>query len=358
MADLPNTNETAEKLNSEFAKDVLPVTVFVGILACVGFLGNVLVLYVFSFKYHKCNYKYFVLFLALIDLTSCLTTMPGEMVTQSFWYTYPVPEICKAKTFFNVFTVCSSALCLLLIAIDRYRKICKPSEWQMRPKMAIFLCICALIIAGIVATPIAILWGIQNYNNTNYNVNVTSCETDDKYKDTEYPLIYSSTIDVIIAIPMIVMAVLYSLIACEIRRSRQNARATSSNTTDTADENAPLISTSQRASTTPSFKTDTVEKNVQLQSPLSDQEYPQIERKTLIMFISSATFIITTILYLTLLSKIASNILDKLTDDERVVYFFFFRFYFIHHAINPFVYAFLDVHFKEALREMTCGIHN
>ncbi|KAL3879261.1 hypothetical protein ACJMK2_031563 [Sinanodonta woodiana] len=325
MATLAQNSDDHDKLINDFAKAVLPVTVFVGILACVGFLGNVLVLYVFSFKYHKCNYKYFVLFLALIDLTSCLTTMPGEIVTQSFWYNYSVPVICKVKSFFNVSTVCASAFCLLLIAIDRYRKVCKPSGWQIRPKVAIFLCICALVIAAIVAIPVTIYWGVQRYNVK--NVSVTSCETDDNFKNTEYPLIYSSTTSAIVALPMTVMAALYFLIYHEIRRGRHRAR-----TTDTVDEDLHLLA----------------------------QSHPQIERKTLIMFIFSAVFYITTVIYLILLSLIASEdeILRKLTAGELATYFFFFRLYFIHHAINPFVYAFLDVHFQEALREMICRQRN
>ncbi|KAK3611095.1 hypothetical protein CHS0354_000102 [Potamilus streckersoni] len=338
MEKLAQNIDLAERLNSEFAKVVLPVTAFVGVLACVGFLGNVLVLYVFSFKYHTCNYKYFVLFLALIDLTSCLTTIPGEMVTQRFWYTYPVPEICKVKSFFNVFTVGASAFCLLLIAIDRYRKVCKSFGWQIRPKMAIFLCICALVLAGIVAIPVSIYWGIQHYSvpYKDVMVNVISCETDDSFKNTEYPLIYSSTTSVIIALPMTVMAVLYFLICHEIRRGRHRERTTRSRTTISVDE------------------------SLQLLSPLSGQEHPTIERKTLIMFIFSAVFFTTTVIYLIMLSLIGSedNILRKLTDGQRAVYFLFFRFYFIHHAINPFVYAFLDVHFQEAIREMICRIRN
>ncbi|KAK3611096.1 hypothetical protein CHS0354_000103 [Potamilus streckersoni] len=338
MENIAQNSEFAERLNSDIAKVVLPVTVFFGILACVGFLGNVLVLYVFSFKYHTCNYKYFVLFLALIDLTSCLTSIPGEMLTQRFWYTYPVPEICKAKSFFNVFTVDASALCLLLITIDRYRKVCKRSGWQIRPKMAIFLCICALVLAGIVAIPVPTYWEVQHYSvpYEDVMVNVTSCETDGSFKNTEYPLIYSSTTSALIALPMTVMAVLYFLICHEIRRGWHRARTTRTRTTNSADENAQLL------------------------SPSSEQEDTRIERKTLIMFIFSAVFVITTFIYRVLLSLVDSkdNILINLSDGQRAVYLFFFRLYFIHHATNPFVYAFLDVHFQEALREMICRIRN
>lgn len=106
---LPLNKRLAEELNTELKDTLMPVTVFVGLETVFGFLGNLLILYVFLFHYHKCNFKYFVLCLAFVDITSTLTTMPGEIVTQTFWYVYPVPIVCKIKSFFNVFTVCGLA---------------------------------------------------------------------------------------------------------------------------------------------------------------------------------------------------------------------------------------------------------
>ncbi|KAL3864658.1 hypothetical protein ACJMK2_006322 [Sinanodonta woodiana] len=461
--------ELAAELNSDFVKAVLPVTVFVGIEACIGFIGNSLVLYVFSFKYHKCNFKYFVLFLALIDLTSCLTTIPGEMVTQSFWYIYPVSEICKVKSFFNIFTVCASALCLLLIAIDRYRKVCKPFGRQIKPEMAILFSVCALVIAGIVASPVPFYWGVQHYNVTHNKLtaNVTSCEIDDKFKNEDNPLIYSSVTEAIISIPLVIMAVLYSFIACKIWRGIHKTHAVESVTADILENSDSMTNTLEKdyvviskagqlnedgtidetnegndpyriitaiddkvevLTDSPGERSDEIRPNceslnteiengidrndrcttnlesvhftkpksnyverkseheetketkenhnanivstayVSLHVKSSDDKRKSssrrlthhIKRTTLIMFILSVVFVISTVLYLTLLSLIAreDNILKTLTPKETAVYFFFFRLYFLHHVINPFVYFFLDSHFKKALMETVQTIKN
>lgn len=98
-----NDDELLLKLNSEMQDAVLWVTVYVGIEAVLGFFGNLLVIYVFFFRYQVCNFRYFVLCLALIDFVSCVTTVPGEIITQTYWYIYPSRYLCKAKSFFNVF---------------------------------------------------------------------------------------------------------------------------------------------------------------------------------------------------------------------------------------------------------------
>ena len=87
----------AEELNEEMKSTVMPVTVFVGLETVFGFFGNLMILYVFLFHYKKCNFRYFVLCLCFVDTTSTLTTMPGEIVTQTFWFVYPVPIVCKSN---------------------------------------------------------------------------------------------------------------------------------------------------------------------------------------------------------------------------------------------------------------------
>lgn len=73
-------------------------------------------------------------------------------------------------------------------------------------------------------------------------------------------------------------------------------------------------------------------------------------RKTLIMLILTTVFIVTTVLYLTLLSFISDNILEQLNEREKAVYFFFFRLYFINQVINPILYGILDTRFRRILK--------
>ena len=218
--------QLAEKLNDEMRLTVLPVTIFVGIEAVFGFFGNLLIMYVFLFYYHKCNFKYFVLYLSFIDTTSTLTNLPGEIVTQTFWYVYPVPLVCKIKSFFNMFTVCGSACGLLVIAIDRYRKVCRPLAWQIKPRQAMILIFIQLIISFIIAIPVPFFWGTRSFMKEyeGHNITVTVCEINAKYKHTDYPLEYSIVIETVISFTMFILLIMYIFVVRTLLQMKQGGQ--------------------------------------------------------------------------------------------------------------------------------------
>ncbi|KAL4232208.1 hypothetical protein ACF0H5_009783 [Mactra antiquata] len=220
---VPDHQALAVQLNDEMREAVLPVTIFVGIEMVLGFFGNLLVLYVFLFRYHVCNFRYFVLCLAFVDITSSLTTMPGEIVTQLYWYIYPVPAICKVKSFFNVFTVSVEAFGLLTIAIDRYLKVCRPFGWQIKPKVAIILCAIIYFCALILALPVSIFWGTHSYKHTymNTTIEVTVCEKDEQFEHTNKPLHYSLSFEIIVSVCLFIMFVLYILVARKLFQDKR-----------------------------------------------------------------------------------------------------------------------------------------
>lgn len=427
----------AEELNNEFTDTVFPVTIFVGLEVVFGFFGNVLVLYVFLFRYHVCNFRYFVLCLAFIDITSTLTTMPGEMVTHLYWYVYPYAEVCKVKSFFNMFTVCAEAFCLLTIAIDRYRKVCRPFGWQIKPKLAILICLVIYIISAILASPVPFLWGISYQNKLYKGVNVTTtiCEKDGKYKETKRPIQYSITMEVVLSVIVVIIFVLYVLVARTLLRKKRNRRLSGKFSDVTTSSSNPVGSSSnvikmnavsgisehsssiykkgktegisqsrghkqfsteamssktEKASSSlniwqtvpPAKYTDSDIPTDESRGPTSDDETDgarrrfrrpsehriqtrslrsrkktvktRVRRKTLIMFLLTLIFMITTVLYLTLLSFIArsDDVLRSMSHSWRAIYFLFFRLYFINHVINPIVYGLLDPHFRMILRKM------
>ena len=401
-----DNTQFAEQLNDEMKSSVMPVTTFVGLETVFGFFGNLLILYVFFFRYHKCNFKYFVLCLAFVDFTSTVTTMPGEIVTQTFWYVYPDSNVCKIKSFFNVFTVCASAQTLLVIAVDRYRKICRPLAWQIKPRVAMILCFVQLALAFIIALPVAFLWGLQ----TNYivfedkNVTVTNCEKDQEFRSTNYPLAYTVITETIIGAVMMAMFVLYILVCRKVLRAKwktprkvqtpnecqDNDRsihkheATATNHEDIAiprtdcekvnSDDAVLQKYQKRPHSckcnhnmivTPCLAKDGMQTAenlltispsptaVQVTEQTQGKKHPKsVRRKTLIMFILTAVFIVTTIMYMTLLNFIAKDVLHKLTDAQKAVYFFFFRLFFINHVINPILYGILDPEFLRIVKNM------
>lgn len=207
----------ATSLSHEFANSVLPVTIIIGILAVFGLFGNASVLYVYKCKYSPCNFRTFVLCLAMIDFTSCLFVFPMEMYGHRIWFSYPKSAawFCKLKTSMYAVAVFTSSYILLLISIDRFRKVCRPLGWQITQKVAFGLCFFIFGLAMILVIPCPILFGIQTTNITysGYNVVITSCQKDDLYKDSIWITIYVAAIYYVSVITfMVTTMVLYGMI--------------------------------------------------------------------------------------------------------------------------------------------------
>jgi len=394
-------DQLLEMLNEEMRTAVMPVSIFVGILIFFGFFGNIFVLYVFIKRYHDCNFRYFVLCLALLDFISTLTTMPGEILTQQFWYMYPDhTEICKVKSFFNVFTVSGEALCLLTIAVDRYLKVCRPFGRQIKPKRAMILCVVIYVVAFILSIPAILMWGVQHREQEfrGRTIEVRLCLKDEKYTDTSQPFAYVTSVESFVGLCLVLMFVLYMFVAKKLilgqkatEQRRQTSNSPMTHTRATLSPNIIATShpessdvgigsdfpTQEGVSATNFSKTDTTQSTDEESGAVDiadvvrsqTQSHPRrgrsiahrnrarasrVSRKTLIMFILTITFIVTTILYLTLLLFISSpgDILRNMNNPSKAAYFFFFRLVFINHCINPLVYGCLDPHFKQVLGDI------
>lgn len=379
----------------------------------VGFFGNLLVLYVFIFHYHECNFRYFVICLSFNDFLGSITTMPGEIVGQTYWYMYPSNVLCKAKSFFNMFTVVCEALCLLVIAVDRYRKVCQPIGWQIRFRHTKILCGCVMFVSFLIALPVPFLWGTHKEEKEflNRTVVATVCEKDESMVNSEGPHTYVRFIQCILPTCIFSMLLLYSFIIYHIIKQRRNGQTKRflnrgqsdseekeitketnfnghitqelSSTTDQdgidSDVSTVTGSTSrdfskgtdnlkeEKSDRTTDDETSgtSVNKRVRhsvrrtvLKVRSSSRQGKHIrmkaKRKTKIMFILILIFFITTLVYLVLLDYISrpDRTLEHLSNTERAVYFFFFRLVFINHIINPFVYGVLDAKFQNTI--LTC----
>ncbi|XP_053376152.1 uncharacterized protein LOC128547416 [Mercenaria mercenaria] len=446
----------------------LPVTIIIGLFSLLGIIGNTVVIIVYNRKYPTCNFKYFVLVLAGIDLVSCAILMPMEMYTLAHWFKFTYSWLCKIKSFLNVFTVTSSASALLLIAIDRFRKVCKPHSKQIQPQLAIKLTIIILFLSIIPATSDAVFWGIHTH--VEGNVTIFMCEKDDEFKDTIWPklhavILYAGANSVV----MLSTVVLYILIAVKLFcvpsgpvvstpqiRVDTTTEDTGMVTTDNAnkevnvfmfpvdiesglsesediDSVAPvnqgditddsqdsliehvkdnrggdslkmvqLRQTSEETDNSLSAKkvlrisiqrlSDSCDRN-SLRIPdvifrkaprspapkspvspttqkkkreayrrrrstigsLSKHSGIRLRRKTLIMFILTAVFVGTTVLYFCLIGLMSdedNHFVSKLTSSEQTAWLFFLRLYFINSVINPILYGFLDQRFRRALWNM------
>ncbi|KAL8614732.1 hypothetical protein ACOMHN_017070 [Nucella lapillus] len=151
-----------------------PNGIIVAILMAIGLVGNSLVLYVYHFKMEHTVFTTFVIFLAGLDLTTTLTSMPLDVVLKCLRMekTAAMEVICK-MAHFQVYT-CSlaSGSLLLLIAATRCSKVCRPTQpaWTLRQArvrcllivlVAMALCTVSLVINGM--EKVKISTGVQHF---------------------------------------------------------------------------------------------------------------------------------------------------------------------------------------------------
>lgn len=373
-----NFKEIIDELNDDMTGTLMPVIVFMGVETTFAFFGNLLVLYIFTFHYHNCNFRYFVLCLSLIDFTSSLTALPGEIVVALNWYMFPSDIYCKIKTFFNMYLVTSEALCLLTIAVDRYRKVCEPLGWQITLVMAKWLCIMDLLGGFFLSLPAAIYPANREKMKTymNNTIPVTVCSIDKKYLSTPSLMAYdicNQTIMCILLASMIIMNILIyrRILKSTFRKTKQtmidsdlskkpDITTGGQSATEMSDVNitsstdmADSSSTGADTAKSKHSKVLDAKRNSMAQRSKPDSDRARRARqKTKIIFVLTFIFSLTTILYLTLVHVKTTGKVDKMSDSEKTAFIFFFRMVTINHVINPFVYGCLDVNFRSAVSRL------
>lgn len=378
-AEYRNTSVLRKELNDNFKHVVLPVTVFICVEMFFGFIGNISILFVYSHQNKRTNFRYFVLSMATVDLISCLTTLPGEIFSQLNWYDYKYGWICKTKSYFNIFTAWASASILLILAFDRYRKICHPLRWQLRQILARRLCFISLIVPLFVSAPVVILWGKHEYSYgyNGENVTISVCEKSSQYADSIYPFVYIGSVyflplgAMIFVAGSLIFMTAWKLIGYRIHEAGVSSSSSSATTTvvkyhsdsngivrncDSSENQCSGKLTDISSVSDQSFQPNATEgSSTERHLERSRRRVAQMnvvrKRKTVIMLILTSVFIATMTVYVVLTSLVAKpdGILDAMSDSTKVVFFFFWRLYFINCVVNPILYGFMDPRFRTGL---------
>ena len=163
MVHFNNASENLMNLITEVAMQKrLPCIIYIGTVCFIGVLGNIHVIVAFSKPDIKpSTYTVFVKVLAVIDFTTCCIQMPLEIYDLTNAYTFYSEVGCTLFRFFNQVFTFSSDLTLLLIAFERYRRVCKPLKRQMSIYTSKLLCVLGIILSVIIAIPMYII-GVSN----------------------------------------------------------------------------------------------------------------------------------------------------------------------------------------------------
>ena len=207
--------------NSFEATALIPVTVYVIILMIIGVFGNLMVLYVYKFRFNRSTSRVFILSLAMFDLVTCLLGLPFHILDLTYPLTFVWDEVCKTLSFSLMFTILASIFVLDLIAIDRYRKICKPFRKQLSASGTKIICWVTVLVAAILAFPIIVIYGSADVDTRIPNVTGKECYISNDLIDTDIPMIYDCLTILIFVFSVFILAGLYMKVGILLWKRRK-----------------------------------------------------------------------------------------------------------------------------------------
>ncbi|XP_071097338.1 alpha-2Da adrenergic receptor-like [Haliotis cracherodii] len=398
--------------DNEFALQVLAAILFLVVLMLTGLLGNTLVVYVYTFKFKHSTTRCYILALAIFDLVSCAISIPVEIADMRFNYTFGQYGFCKIMRVFVTFSSMSSGAVLVAVAVDRYKKICRPFRGQTTPFVAkVAIIICSLS-SFLLSLPAAILYGSRTVTTDDVRVNGSDCSTADEYIKTPYPLIYNGVQFFVFISSTLSLIVLYSLIWRQVARQRSFRRSVraeqnhgrtlrivvthGNQTSETNNTSDDFLSSSTEGDANKAANDESSSRNIvtaveltinphkeegcgrssvttlnsnklsvgsqskirhnrtQSTSVSKSSQRPRGQKTTFMLFLITLVFVLSFLPHLGLMATRAVNkhVFDHLQGAAMTAYNLFLRSYFINSASNPIIYSFCNEHFRRELNHL------
>ena len=212
------TNATLSEVNHAFRDWNLGALVFICVLILPGILGNSLVVAIFYRNFKKSAYRTFVLWLASLDLAGCVIVMPYLLVNILTPVSMDNEIVCKLGRFLSHVIMMTSHFILVVIAADRYRKICQPHSSQIPQSQTSLFCLGMLLLSVVISLPAGVLYGNHSVPTGIPGLKATRCFTADKYMDSPAHLVYYIVINILGAIVTLFITLLYTKVILKIRQ--------------------------------------------------------------------------------------------------------------------------------------------
>ena len=371
------TNFTADKQtvddwNQELATEILADTVCLAIYLVVGVVGNSLVIYVYMARRRLNNEdRFFIPVLAVIDLIACIVNCSFSMSINFLPVKYDSDIACKFMWFLAMYTTGTSAFTLMLIAIHRYLKLCKPFGRQMTHKWKkIFL---GVVLGGmvLVALPSFAFYGSAPVESANEQLTGRRCTSVTAGKP-KVAFVYKVILFLLIFGVLVVLVVLYSLIgrvlfkqarfSWKLHIGKEATSATSDSgtleTDDVSHQHAKADRLENQAAMSENCQNvQPVQNKHSAGTEMHLQKHHSPGTRVTVMFM-----IIAVVYVLCFIPKLAMMIWESrktnfwltLSPSELGGYRFLYTFFIVNNIVNPFIYGFLDRKFQSEFKKLVC----
>ncbi|XP_062614994.1 octopressin receptor-like [Saccostrea cucullata] len=401
--------EKLEVWNRELADRLISNTVILSLFIIVGLLGNstVIIIYSFIMKSDK-EERYFIPFLAAVDLCACLVCASSGIANNMMQATFENNFACKTMQFLGPLFTFSSILFLLIIAVHRYLKVCKPFGKQMTLRWKQFAMCLSLITSLIFSLPMIYFHGVVSFPNTEKGIVGLRCSRS-KSANKTLSLIFGGLLVIATVAIILSLVIMYSKIGYTILIHFRNTKTINGNKIHPEMENSTDVDKSRkRISSHEDPLCDEKDKNYTIQTDntdlsgycsaetdnavLSSMYSPHtsvqttkkdcdtrttaqgndnrcktrgrrrkgkhnrivVYKFTLMFMLITAIFLICYIPKVIIIMFEASNpkFWEELSDSTRTGVLFVYRMYIINNITNPFIYAFLDKKFAKEIKKL------
>ncbi|XP_076100803.1 uncharacterized protein LOC143069898 [Mytilus galloprovincialis] len=370
-------NITALEWNDEILKSLIPNIVLLSIYIMTGIFGNGLVLIVYTLRMKDLSdERYFIPILAVFDMIASVylgTFAIYECLNQVI---FSNSIVCKIAQFFAGYTTFVPIFVLLIIAIQRYLKVCHPLKSPMqRSVKRVSLCL-ANLCSFIIALPIPFVFDTNSFYSCDLGVKGMHCGgvKDDK---TIVRIVYSIVLGTFAIVVTSTLIIVYFKIGYTIFHQLKVTTPKSKHTQNDSDQEGKTISIeisvaslrgdvqlieteiNQEKSTVISDPNSLDVKKTMTTSTGNNSKHSgsmrrqktnrRITNNITIMFI-----VITSIFLLYYISKVILLIIEGLNKDfweemstgKRSGVLFVSDMFIINNIVNPFIYAFMDTKFR------------
>ena len=355
------------------------VAIYLGLLCVIGTIGNIHVLIVFPRKYSPSNFKIFIVGMAIVDILACTLVIPFEIIDERYMYTFDNETVCKTFRFLSYSLTILSGFLLLLIAVERFRKICRPFSSQMKRRTVYIMCVILITVAVGLTAPNCIVQRINIKSVIGYEgLKGTNCGA----TKTEFSSLYYGFLLLISTTVLIIVVTIYAIILRTIWKHRQslflitNRESANFSLSDfrlssLPDDNVKRNSAAGRESFASSEDDEPIilsspnsppnsrpSSMVEVQTRKKPSKLHRAVRNTLMLMVAS--FIsycgMLPVIVLSIIRNVDPKIYGVIKSELGVVMTILVRGFFLNNVVNPYVYCFMDSKFRKECKALYSAI--
>ena len=212
----------AERSYAAFKKQFVLVG-FLVVVSVVGFIGNVLVVMVYTHRYQPSSTSVFILAMAACDLYTNVVTIPLAIISLRYAYANESIALCRATLGSNLSVLFSSTL-LVPVAIDRCRNVWSPTSGQLSHQKSIIVVLVTILLTCAVFLPFTYLYGIYLKDTPVPGVRARLCWVDERYRYSMFRTAFRIVLSVSVFFTVLALVTAYTLIGIKLEKQAKALR--------------------------------------------------------------------------------------------------------------------------------------